>query len=173
MRYLIWTNLQTRTGNPVHSSTSALHEAVTTMPLGKLSPDSAPWSKGTGSRSSQPGWNPMSTGVPQLFSLNTNSAEVQQTRCLCQQAKLKLLCGQDGLDESYYIFTTLGPLPVNGLAQASSCCFGVWLTMLWFNLYDINWTDMVRAPIDLISQWPTEWGILWKSIRSQDSRETR
>lgn len=38
MRYLIWTNLQTRTGNPVPSGIPALHEAVTTMALGKLYP---------------------------------------------------------------------------------------------------------------------------------------
>ena len=103
-RYLIWTNLQIRTGNPVLSGILALHEAMT-MPLGKLYPPALlPEAKALAHTALSQAETPRPLGYHSCsVSLNTSSAEVQQTWCLCQQAKRRPRSGQDGLDEPYHV----------------------------------------------------------------------
>ena len=99
MRYLIWTNLQTRTGNSVPSGTSALHEAVTTMPLGKLYPltllpEAKALAHSALSQAETPcplGYRRCSVSTPTLQKSNRQDAYVSRQSSSCSLARMGLM----------------------------------------------------------------------------------
>ena len=100
-RYLIWTNLQIRTGNPVLSGILALHEAMT-MPLGKLYPPALlPEAKALAhtalSQAETPrplGYHSCSVSTPALQKSNRHDASVSRQsagRALARTASMNLI----------------------------------------------------------------------------------